>query len=168
MSDKHNGMLGHSERIAITVGALAGGTVSGIVSATTAGFSGRIVTMRIWAQVQALTTLEGSQMAIGIANGQLTDAEISEKLLAQPSDWQDVPLSERNQRYARLLKPVTDPAADAALTVFVVDTGWTKLLLKFSDNEVLFRFFVYNWSTSTLTTGGLIKTFIECQLREDP
>lgn len=162
-----HGLTDFVEDLSLSIGALVGSTAISVASSTTMGRGGTIVTGRLLAQISGLTTLEGSQLALGIAPDELSDAEIAEALTANPVSPSDVPATEEAARYARILEPVGAPQADQAAVAFVVDTRWVKLIMEFQEDKGAYRIFIWNWSTSTITTGAVLKVLVQLRIRWD-
>ncbi len=166
MPDKHTKQnVYHAEILSLSIGALAGGAAIIVASGSTMGMSGRVKVMQLWSQVSGLTTLEGTQLVIGVAAQGLTAAEIAEKLTATPDDIRDNEPMEFGTRFARIIMGAMHPGSNAIATAFFNDSTWFKLLLEFIEDRTMYSIFVFNTSTSTVTTGAVLKINVESLLR---
>ncbi len=168
MPDKHDDNLYFGEDLSLSIGALAGRTAILVASGVTMGAAGLIKTMRIWTQTQALTTLEGSQILIGLTPIGMSAGEVAQALDAFPVHNKDVPETEFSRRYARLIMGVQSKNVDPALTVFFNQSDWFKAMIRFVEDASAYNLFAWNMSTSTITTGGVIKFAVEGLMRFDP
>ncbi len=153
------------QRLSLSIGALAGGAAILVSSGLTAGMSGRLLTTRLQAQTSGLTTLEVTQLVIGIASSGLSNAEIAEKLNAGPLHTRDNESLEQSSRYARIVMGCADPGANHELTAFYNESDWFKSMIEFIEDETQYVIFIYNISTSTVTTGAVLKINVEHLLR---
>ncbi len=147
------------DQIAITLGTLADDTV--ILQA-----SGITLTQDYWqksldytAALRDLTAGEGP-IWFGIADPELTVAEIKEALNAVPTSSHDFPAVEHARRPVRVLG-VFDPLADAQARLnegkpkrFRFPAGWTR---RVPAGKQPAQFWAWNRSGAALTTGGIIQ-----------
>ncbi len=140
------------DAVTITLGTLAARDVLGADS----GYTGITEDFRILKSKYYLdwsTQAVGDVILIGIADGQMTDAEIEEALEARPVENNDVPAIERAGRAVWPLAILGENSGGSGHLVFQMEENlrWT-----FSKAEG-WRYWAWNLSTSTaLTTGGIV------------
>ncbi len=150
------------ESATITAGALANDTT--VVAASPAMTqSGAIVkTEYLSLKANAFTAGESNPLLIGIADGQLTAAEIAECLgVDGPTFHGEDPSEHRADRHVRVLAQISveqgnGPAmliqnGDALLLGVDIKMGFTE--------EKAWQWFLHNISGATLTTGGTVRIF---------
>ncbi len=109
----------------------------------------------MFAFVEGLTAGDGEGLTIGIANGELTVAEIAECLIADgPSDRNDRIKQERAERFVKVFGLLND-----LQHMFVGENGSRQMQVKprwtFSNPEG-WDYFIFN-AGSALTTGSTAK-----------
>jgi len=151
-------MLRSTETIALST--LASETAIKFGSSITLDEDFRMLKAEIFAHVAGLTAGEGEGLILGIANGELSVAEIAECFLVDgPVDRNDRVKTERAERF---VKPMS--ALDIVLAgteeQFHGDGGGPMVTAKprwtFSNPEG-WDFFIYNNGPSALTTGAVAR-----------
>ncbi len=122
----------------------------------------RMLKAEIFSTIEGLTAGEGDQLLFGIANGELSEAEIAECLVADgPVDRNDRLATERAERNVKLYSKYQKNASadtEAALNQegsgapLVIKHRWTY------SNPEGWSLFVFNMGASALTTGATART----------
>ncbi len=119
----------------------------------------RILKSIISANIVGLTSGEGSNLIFGMANGELTAAEIEECIEATgPVDRNDRLAQERAERQVRVLG-VSGPIDNSTTRKIIGEGGSPVLIDKFPwtySNPEGWQFFLYNLGI-TLTTGATLE-----------
>ncbi len=121
----------------------------------------RILKSEIYALVNVLTANEGLSMLFGIANGELSAAEIEECIEAQgPLDRNDRVAIERAERWVKVLGVTNDQGVSTTTELFYdMHSGAPMLTSKdrwtYSDPEG-WTYWIYNRGGS-LTTGSTLQ-----------
>ncbi len=139
----------------IALGTLNVDTAIKMGSAITLDEDFRLLRLDAWAHVDGLTAGEGDGLLIGIANGELTVAEIAEALLADgPVDRNDRVKQERAERFVKIFGSLND-----LQHLFRGENGGHQLICKprwtFSNPEG-WDIFIFNNGVQ-LTTGATAK-----------
>ncbi len=154
--DGKGAMLRDSSTVAL--GTLASNT-SLIVGGLTMAEDFRILRSDIVALVANLTAGEGNGLLFGIANGELTAAEIAESLnIGGPLDRNDRVPQERVERNVKVLSSLTPAQADTIKT-FLNDEGGPIIHSKHRwtySNPDGWNFFVHNMGSGAFTTGAVV------------
>ncbi len=146
----------------IALGTLAADTAIKFGSGVTISEDFRMLKSEVSAFVEGLSAGEAAGLMFGIANGELTVAEIAECLLADgPADRNDRVKQERAERYVKIFGQILPAAGDIQdvfhgegnSPVMEVKPRWT-----FSNPEG-WDFFIFNAGT-LLTTGATAKALI--------
>ncbi len=141
----------------IALGTLGVDTAIVFGSGITIGNNFRLLKSEGFAHVDGLTSGEGGGLCIGIANGELTVAEIAECLLADgPSDRNDRVKQSRAERFVKLFGQLDDlqhVMRGAEGYALKVNPRWT-----FSNPEG-WNFFIFN-NGLQLTTGATAKSVL--------
>ncbi len=119
----------------------------------------RLLKMEILGRVGGLTSGEGVGLCLGIANGELSVAEIGEALLVDgPSDRNDRLKQERAERFVKLFASTGQGQVDIARN-FIGEGGSPLIVVKprwtFSNPEG-WDLFVWNHGGSALQTGAVV------------
>ncbi len=142
----------------IALGTLAGETAIVVTTDISWTEDFRCLKSEIFAMLDGITTGEGARLVLGIANGDLTAAQIAECLQADgPGDRNDTVPGERAERPVWIIGAVVGDLVGAR---FVGHNGgplmeWKKRWT-FSNPEGL-EFFIYNQSGTALTTGATVR-----------
>lgn len=113
----------------------------------------RLMKSEFYISVDAFTSNEGP-IIVGIADGQLTDAEIEECIEARPNDRNHNVAHEQSQRPVWPLCILDYQSVGAKCSWQDEKTlKWT-----FSDTEA-WKYWVYNPSGAALSTGGVVRIF---------
>ncbi len=120
----------------------------------------RMLKSEVLGFIEGLTAGEGTGLMLGIANGELSVAEIVECLLADgPDDRNDRLKQEKAERYVKIVAQYEGGKADTA-GVLVGENADRKLTVKprwtFSNPEG-WDWFIFNAGGSALTTGATAK-----------
>lgn len=117
--------------------------------------------------IEGLTANEGPALLFGIADGELTDAEISEALsVGGPLDRSDNVRNERSHRPIWIIgtRKLDNEIAAQVEAQFVGEMGGPLMVGKprwtFS-NPTGWTYFVFNYDNSTLTTGASVRCHIK-------
>lgn len=141
----------------IALGVLVGDTAIKFSSSITLQEDFRILKAEVMGIITGITTLEGAGLQIGIANGELSVAEIGECLLVDgPSDRNDRLKVERAERFVKTFGQLEKQLSQTGGNLIGQDGGplmivkprWT-----FSDPEG-WDMFIWNLG-GTLTTGAV-------------
>ncbi len=126
----------------------------------------RVLKTEVYAVAEAVTANEANHLLLGIADGELSDAEIAEALsVGGPLDRNDNLADEQSHRPVWILGAV-DPAAVELTSIrkFIGENGGMKMTGKprwtFSNADG-WTYFVFNYDNSTLTTGILVRMHIK-------
>lgn len=153
-----NGAMIRERIVSSALGALAN-SAAVIVNGLTLQEDFRLLKSEMFVNITALTGGEASGLIFGIANGELTIAEIEEAIEANgPLDLNDRLLKERATRNVKLLAGQGTDRAESTQERFVNDEGGPKIVSKHRwtySNPEGWNYFVYNTGGS-LTTGGLL------------
>ncbi len=146
----------------VAVAALAANSVRIITNDIVLEEDFRMLKGEIFSTIEGLTAGEGDQLLIGIANGELTEAEIAECLVADgPVDRNDRATQERAERNVKLLaKYQKNAVAETEASVHQFGEGEplvTKHRWTYSNPEG-WSLFVFNMGSATLTTGATART----------
>ncbi len=160
MADKHAQMDKINEVLTITVGALAQLDVKGQLGlqVTQNGFC---TTTTILAQVEGMTSGEGTGLMLGVANGDLNDGEIEEAIEAQGPFFKDqTPQHNRAARMVRFVGPIGPQAHETPSTLLTHFEFFSKFetRIAFSEDKAgMLNWFVYNAGPAALTTGITVR-----------
>ncbi len=124
----------------------------------------RVLKQEIGAVITGLTAGEGFALYFGIANGELSDTEISECILADgPSDRNDRVKQERAERQVKILgkfEPM-EPLSGSTEMVLKGEGNSPIVISKFrwtySDPEG-WQHFIFNMDGTGLTTGATVRS----------
>ncbi len=148
----------------ITNGALGSVTAKSVVA-----FAGpvlqedfRILKSEVVALVQGFTTTEGEGLLLGIANGELSAAEIEESIeAAGPLDRNDRVQDERAMRNVKIFGTLRKAGVDGETHgQFENDNGGYLMTMKHRwtySNPEGWDWFIYNLSNGTITTGATLQ-----------
>ncbi len=142
----------------IALGTLNVDTAIKLGSGITISEDFRLLKIEVWAHIDGLTAGEGDGLMIGIANGELTVAEIAEALLADgPSDRNDRVKTERAERFVKIFGSLND-----LQHLFRGENGGHMLIVKprwtFSNPEG-WDLFIFNNGVQ-FTTGATAKLIV--------
>ncbi len=157
----HRGMI-LREKVTLTVGGLAANSVvfhtGGIILETT---SFRILKTEYFVTQSGAFAAEGDEVIIGIANGELSAAEVASSLIsAGPDDRNDRVGEELAMRAVWLTGPnIKEPADPAAVTTFSAPSN-SGLLMSFSLRWTFtptegWNWFAFNPLGGALTSGAV-------------
>ncbi len=156
------------ETVTITLGTLADLDVVGADSLAVTQ-NGYITTSDVIATLIGLTAGEGIGLVLGVADGQLSDAEIEETLEAQgPAFEGQRSQSERADRMVRILGLIGPQPSELVpnSTVFAHQFLRFKTNLSFSeDKAALARWYIYNTRGNALTTGAQLELLLTHNVR---
>jgi len=115
--------------------------------------------------MEGVTAAEADQLLFGMADGELSDAEIAEAIsVGGPLDRNDNLADERSHRPVWILGAVAVKPAAAVKGQFIGEQGGPKMTGKprwtFSNGDG-WTYFVFNYDNSTLTTGINVR----CQIK---
>lgn len=153
-----NGQVLYDDNLTIALGALANLDVIGQVSTMSAALveDYRIIKMDGWIFYE---TTQGGPLIVGIAPADMSDTEIEECLEANPVDGQDTPATEQVNRPVFPLAVIHNVSAAGPRAGQVVSIEKT-LRWTFQRQEG-WKYWAYNRSGGTLTTGGVIGVFMK-------
>ncbi len=149
-----------NETVSITVGALAENDVigEGSLAATQGGF---VTTTDVLCQYSGFTAAEGTGVMLGVASGDLSDAEIEEAIEAQGPFFEgQTPQSERADRMVRFVGNIGPKPNELVPTTVLTSNLFLSFptRIKFKEEFAnMLRWFIYNHGTITLTTGATVK-----------
>lgn len=147
------GVIMH-ERAVITLGALAGATAIKSDAQLSFDEDFRLIKTEYWVSFEGITVTE-IPIVIGIADNELTVAEIAETLGAAPTDRNDWSTVEESLRpvFPMNTVPVSNVASGSVAEGQMLEKTfrWT-----FSNDEG-FTWFAFNDTGAQLTTGGIIR-----------
>ncbi len=120
----------------------------------------RMARAEVAAHIEGLTATEGSGVMFGICNGELTEAEIAECLVADgPTNPTDRLGVERAGRFVRILSQSEITETDTT-TIFKNDTGGPLIKEKvnwtFTDTNG-WDWFIYNDGPGAFQTGATVR-----------
>ncbi len=144
------------ETASVALGGLTNITAIKLASGLAITEDFRILKTELYAHIKNLTGGDGEGLLLGLANGELTVAEIVECIEADgPEDRNDRVLQERAERFVKLIAGVITPLG-ILNTQFLNENGGPMITVKprwtFSDPEG-WDYFVYNTSDD-ITTGA--------------
>jgi len=150
-------ILRSTESIALST--LANETAIKFLSSITLDEDFRMLKAEIFAQVSGLAASEGNGLLMGIANGELTIAEITEAYLVDgPVDRNDRVKTERAERFVKTIAAAVKQLGTEA--IFIGDEGGPKITVKprwtFSNPEG-WDLFIYNNTGAALQSGSTVR-----------
>ncbi len=142
------------EQVAITLGALAARDVEAADANYSMSDDFRIIKSEYYMDYG--TQAAGDVIIVGIADGELTAAEIEECIEASPTDRND---NLTNERAMRPVWPLEILGENSTGSGNLLKEGSTSLKWTFSDAEA-WQWWAYNLDASNaLTTGGIVFIF---------
>jgi len=160
MAHGHQQMRKTNEALTITLGALVLEDVVGTGGQAMAQ-NGYCTSTTILARIDGLTAGEGGGLMLGVADGQLSAAEVEEYIEAQgPAFENQTDQSEKTKRMVRIVGQIGPEESDIPPTLTGRAKFWDKYPTRMSfseDKAAMFFWFVYNRSAATITTGATVK-----------
>ncbi len=148
------------ETQSLALGALAAAAALSVAGPSITD-SFRIIKSEIFATIEGLTAGQGNNLVFGIANNDLTDAEIAESFVTDgPVNRADRDKAEEAGRFTRLLSGASQMADSDTIRHFLNAEGgplvektirWTFV------KGVGWQFFIFNNDGSALTTGSTLR-----------
>ena len=121
----------------------------------------RMLKSEIVAHLDALTSTEGDGLLLGIANGELTIAEIAETLQTDgPADFSDREGTERAERFVKVISQFEQSDQTKTNGIFRNENGGPIIVIKprwsFSNTNG-WNFFLYNDGANAFSTGAVVR-----------
>lgn len=143
------------DKVRLTLSTLASGTVIAAASGITLSEDFRILKAEILGSTKGMTADEGG-VVIGLADGELSDAEVAECLNSRPGDRNDNLANEQAMRPVFPFDIVFENQAGGDLMVKEeIKPRWT-----FSNADG-WQWFAFNIGSGALTTGTVIDLFVK-------
>ncbi len=168
MADNHGKMEKINEVLTITLGALTVLDVigQGSIAVTQSGF---VTSTTVMSQMLGLTSGEGTGLVLGVADGDLSDAEIEEAIEAQgPFFRGQTPQSEQSARMVRILGPIGPQAHETPSTLLTHFEFFDRYPTRISfseDKAAMLRWFIFNAGPASLTGGSTCRLVLMHNLR---
>ncbi len=160
MAQKKSTMVIIKETQTLSLGTLAAGAAISVGGpAITDDF--RIIKSEVVASIEGLATGQGNNLVLGIANADLTAAELAESLVTDgPVNASDRDKAEEAGRFTRMLSGAAHPTDGNSIVPFLGDQGGPiveKTIRWTFSKGVGWDWFIFNNDGSALTTGATLR-----------